>query len=131
MSEDFLEVSVEKYQNKEFPEYRRPTIIGEYSVTKDKELSDGRKLLRYLNEKMTRRQCQLDLSQGYSTFLSKDEFEMEKLDVLLKWVVMKSQQDEMTKEVSNERSRKTGCFCVSILFALEGCTHSENNAVRK
>lgn len=74
-----------------FPAFDKPAVVGEMCVTKEREVLVGRSRAKYFHNKIIGQKCSLNLNEGYSTFESKDEMDNEKLDVLLKWVLLHSE----------------------------------------
>uniref|UniRef100_A0A0N5ACS0 Decapping nuclease n=1 Tax=Syphacia muris TaxID=451379 RepID=A0A0N5ACS0_9BILA len=67
--------------------YAKPKVVGEYSVTTERDVVIGRKNLRLLNESLVGKcNINLDLCDGYENFVKKDDVVCEALDPFLKWI---------------------------------------------
>ncbi|VDN25448.1 unnamed protein product [Gongylonema pulchrum] len=70
-------------------QFYAPVVVGEMCITKRRDVLPGRSRARYLHgQLLLDGKCSLDLNEGYSSFEKKDEMNNEKLDTLLKWIVM-------------------------------------------
>uniref|UniRef100_A0A1I8EK43 Decapping nuclease n=1 Tax=Wuchereria bancrofti TaxID=6293 RepID=A0A1I8EK43_WUCBA len=74
-----------------FPSFHKPSVIGEMCVTKQHDVLPGRCRAKYLYEKAIGQRCNFDLNIGYYQFEGKDVLHNEKLDVLLKWILIHSE----------------------------------------
>ncbi|KAM3715845.1 Decapping nuclease dom-3 [Dirofilaria immitis] len=82
-----------------FPTFDKPSVIGEMCVTKQRDVLPGRCRAKYLHEKAVGQKCNLDLNIGYQQFESKDILYNEKLDVLLKWILIHSESGSSLNKV--------------------------------
>lgn len=83
-----------------FPAFDKPSVIGEMCVTKQRNVLLGRCRAKYLYEKVIGQRCNFDLNSGYRQFESKDVLHNEKLDVLLKWILLHSEPGSSLEKVS-------------------------------
>ncbi|CAG9533355.1 unnamed protein product [Cercopithifilaria johnstoni] len=74
-----------------FPAFDKPSVVGEMCVTKQRNVLPGRCRAKYLHEKIIGKRCNFDLNIGYRQFQSKDVLHNEKLDMLLKWILIHSE----------------------------------------
>ncbi|VIO97350.1 Protein dom-3, putative [Brugia malayi] len=74
-----------------FPSFHKPSVIGEMCLTKQHDVLPGRCRAKYLYEKAIGQRCNFDLNIGYYQFEGKDILHNEKLDVLLKWILIHSE----------------------------------------
>uniref|UniRef100_A0A1I7VMD8 Decapping nuclease n=1 Tax=Loa loa TaxID=7209 RepID=A0A1I7VMD8_LOALO len=74
-----------------FPAFDKPSVIGEMCITKQRDILPGRCRAKYLHEKAVGQRCNFDLNIGYHQFEGKDVLHNEKLDMLLKWILMHSE----------------------------------------
>ncbi|KHN77206.1 Decapping nuclease dom-3 [Toxocara canis] len=88
---------------KTFPMYRSPSVVAEFSVTKERDVVPGRMEARYFYNKVLEHgaKCHFDLNEGFETFQSKDELLNggEKLNVLCKWLITRASPNASLKEV--------------------------------
>ncbi|KAL3997985.1 RAI1 like PD-(D/E)XK nuclease family protein [Acanthocheilonema viteae] len=82
-----------------FPAFDKPSVIGEMCVTKQRDVLPGRCRAKYLHEKVIGQRCNFDLNIGYRQFESKDVLHNEKLDVLLKWILIHSEPESSLEKV--------------------------------
>uniref|UniRef100_A0A915PM15 Decapping nuclease n=1 Tax=Setaria digitata TaxID=48799 RepID=A0A915PM15_9BILA len=85
-----------------FPPFDRPSVVGEMCVTKQRDILPGRCRAKYLYERAIGQKCNLDLNSGYHQFESKDVMNNEKLDVLLKWILIHSEPGSSLNKVCHK-----------------------------
>ncbi|CAJ0595237.1 unnamed protein product [Cylicocyclus nassatus] len=103
MDQSVLTISVEtKANDLPFPRFGQPQRLGEYTVTRDRQLVPGREDAKYLYEAALADggRVRLDLNQGFDTFEEKEGDE--RLDILLEWVVSQAPRGGPLKKVLHE-----------------------------
>ncbi|VDK81665.1 unnamed protein product, partial [Cylicostephanus goldi] len=103
MDQSVLTISVEARANDlPFPRFGQPQRLGEYTVTRDRQLVPGREDAKYLYELALADggRVRFDLNQGFDTFEEKEGDE--RLDVLLDWVVSQAPRGGPLKKVLHE-----------------------------
>lgn len=94
----FLKTDPRLYED-EFPAFDKPSVIGEMCSTKQRDVLPGRCRARYLHESAIGKPCNFDLNIGYHQFEQKDVLENEKLDLLLKWMLIHSEPGSSLEKV--------------------------------
>ena len=94
-----------------FPYYRQPQEIGFFSQDKNRLFSPDNSQLKRFFPAVTYHNVSFDLTNGYHSFIKRDEEVKEYLDDLLKWVVLNPKpfqchpkQTETSKEESTASS---------------------------
>lgn len=77
----------------------QPQYIGEYCVNAQRGIILGRSQARYLCNFRINRECHMDLNEGYEIFDAKIEPSNEKIDILLKWLMLHSLPGDSLKKV--------------------------------
>ncbi|VDK77090.1 unnamed protein product [Litomosoides sigmodontis] len=93
-----LETEPRLYEDS-FPAFDKPSVIGEMCVTKKRDVLPGRCRAKYLHESAIGKRCNFDLNIGYHHFQGKDVLHNEKLDLLLKWILIHSEPGSSLEKV--------------------------------
>jgi len=117
-----------------FPQFRKPQIIGSFSVDANREFVDDRSQLKFFNPPNNREtRVRLDLNRGLDEVVRKDEDKCkeERLSMMLKWITINKERFAVGGDKSSGRKKEinslnTDFVCFRGLLTQLMCTPYEN-----
>jgi len=111
-----------KKLDKPFPYFRKPNIVGSFSIDGERRLKNDRHQMKFLHEKLLRdpksftksyKRVQLDLNLGLENVKRKlESARNEKIDRMLEWILLNKEvfqvQGSPTKSTANDSSSSGG-----------------------
>lgn len=85
-TENSLETNYSLYTSTAFPYFRHPKELGSFSLNEERKYVDDKSQLRFYDREFNQFAIGSSLSDGYDTFIAKDEKYKEYLDTLLTFI---------------------------------------------